>query len=72
MKWTKRKPMTHYYRNGHISFSVSRKDKELWYSWKQWDEEGITLYTLERGKVKDEAHLKNLLSAIPIRNEVLQ
>lgn len=78
--WGKRKPMTHYFEKGYVTFSMDRKTKKLKYDLKY-----VTLVshdTITKGIVKDKAHLDRLLSlksfnysiveAIPTRNEVLQ
>lgn len=76
MIWTNpRKPQTHYFERGYVTFSVMRIDQELHYeTWKQ-NKESLSL--LESGFVTDETHLNQPLSIksvdeIPNRNEVVQ
>jgi len=56
---TRRTPDENYFTGGYVKFSTSRKDGELYYEITLYN--GMTqLYCAEKGKVKDEAHLKEL------------
>lgn len=59
-------PKTHNFKHGYVSFNKQRHDGELYYKKKLWTgEDHLTLITLETGKVKDEAHLKELQTSQP-------
>lgn len=55
-----RTPDENYFSGGYVKFSTSRKDGELYYTITVWNENKTKLTTTEKGKVKDEAHLKEL------------
>ncbi len=58
---TIRTPDENYFKAGYVKFSTSRKDGELYYEITLYN--GMNqLYCAEKGKVKDEAHLKELQS----------
>ena len=54
-----RTPDEHYFNAGYVKFSKSKQNGELYYEITLYN--GKTqLYCAEKGKVKDEAHLKEL------------
>lgn len=55
-----RTPDENYFEAGYVKFSTSRKDGELYYAITLWNKDKTKLNTTEKGKVKDEAHLKEL------------
>lgn len=57
-----RTPAEHYFEGGSVIFHTSRKDGELYYEISQWLGNKTALIVSEEGKVKDEAHLKELQS----------
>lgn len=67
--WGKRKPLDHVFKSGHVEFSVHRNDGKLYYGiyaikseQKQLLIPQGTAFLVQDGVVKDEAHLKQLLS----------
>jgi len=55
-----RTPETYYFKGGYVSF---RKHKGiLRYAIYFWDIEGVNIWSYEAGRVRDEAHLKQLLA----------
>lgn len=56
---TRRTPNENYFTGGYVKFSTSRKDGELYYEITLYNDK-TQLYCAEKGKVKDEAHLKEL------------
>lgn len=56
---TIRTPDENYFTGGYVKFSTSRKDGELYYEITLYNGKN-QLYCAEKGKVKDEAHLKEL------------
>lgn len=60
-------PVENYFTDGYVKFSTSRKDGELYYEITLYN--GKTqLYCAEKGKVKDEAHLKELQGMENMKN----
>jgi len=55
-----RTPEINYFKGGQVEFSTSRKDGELYYTLSKWDEDKSNSTVLDTGKVRDEAHLKEL------------
>ena len=57
---TKRTPDENYFKGGHVKFSTSKMDGELYFKIVLWNPDGTRLSTSEEGKVQDQAHLKKL------------
>ena len=57
----KRTPEVYYFKNGFVKFFRYVKS-QLGYTIYKWNKEGTLLIMVEGGKVKDEAHLKQLLA----------
>jgi len=57
-----RTPDEHYFEGGYVKFSTGRPDGELHYEIHKWSGNMTSIIDLETGKVKDEAHLKELQS----------
>lgn len=55
-----RTPDENYFKGGYVKFSTGRKDGELSYKIVLWNKDKTRLSTLEKGKVKDKEHLKEL------------
>ena len=55
-----RTPDEHCFVGGWVKFSTSRKDGELYYTIDSWNKDKLSRTTIEQGKVRDEAHLKEL------------
>ena len=55
-----RTPEDCYFNGGWVKFSTNRKDGELYYTIDSWNRDKSYRITIEQGKVKDEAHLKEL------------
>ena len=55
-----RTPEDNYFHSGYVTFSTSRNDGELYYEVNLWNENKTKLSKTDSGKVKDEAHLKEL------------
>ena len=55
-----RTPDEHYFDGGYVKFSTGRKDGELHYKIWHWNDDRTAQFASEVGKVKDEAHLKEL------------
>lgn len=55
-----RTPDENYFTGGYVKFSTSRKDGELYYKVKHWTKDKKAVIIIGRGKVQDEAHLKEL------------
>ena len=55
-----RTPAENCFKGGWVKFSRNRKDSELYYEIFKSNESNSDLIRVEFGKVKDEAHLKEL------------
>ena len=55
-----RTPDEHYFDAGYVKFSTSRKDGELYYDIFKSNVDKSVSSRIKGGKVKDEAHLKEL------------
>ena len=55
-----RTPDEHYFDGGYVKFSTSRKDSELHFEIVIWNKDRTNYNIMDSGKVKDEAHLKEL------------
>lgn len=57
-------PQPHYFKGGWIEFHKNRNTEQLFFAMNVWNDVGVisALSTIKLAPVKDEAHLKELLS----------
>jgi len=57
---TIRTPEQNTFDGGWVEFHTHRRNNELYYKVKHWTQDKKALIVIDQGKVKDEAHLKEL------------
>ena len=64
-----RTPEDCYYNSVCVLFTKSRKDGELYYEIILWYKDATQMHSVEKGKVKDKDHLKELQSMETVKDE---